>query len=116
MFQLLQNLIENGLKYNDADFPTIDISCSQENDFLVLKITDNGIGIASEYHEMIFKPFNKLHHQGKYEGTGIGLAICDDIVKNHNGRIELISDQQTGSTFIIYLKELCNKFSIVPDM
>jgi light-regulated signal transduction histidine kinase (bacteriophytochrome) len=63
------------------------------------KITDNGIGIAPEYHNSIFSMFKRLHRQNEYEGNGIGLAVCKKIVQRHNGQIGIESEQGKGSTF-----------------
>lgn len=104
MVQLFQNLIENGLKYNHADEPKVTISVFEENDCIVFKVEDNGIGINPEYHQTIFEIFKRLHNQSEYQGSGVGLAICKKIVSNHNGHIELISVENVGSIFMVNLK------------
>lgn len=104
MVQLFQNLIENGLKYNNSSEPKVTISVFEENEYLVLKVEDNGIGINSEYHKTIFEIFKRLHNQSEYQGSGVGLAICNKIVSNHGGYIELISVENVGSIFMVNLK------------
>jgi signal transduction histidine kinase len=104
MVQLFQNLIENGLKYNNSVEPKVTISVFEENEYLVLKVEDNGIGINPEYHKIIFEIFKRLHNQSEYQGSGVGLAICKKIVSNHEGHIELISVGNVGSIFMVYLK------------
>jgi signal transduction histidine kinase len=68
-----------------------------------LTIVDNGIGFDEKYSERIFRVFERLHGQGKYEGTGIGLAICRKIVNRHNGEITVTSKPGKGSTFTVTL-------------
>ncbi|MFK7773381.1 MAG: ATP-binding protein [Saprospiraceae bacterium] len=104
MVQLFQNLIENGLKYNNSTEPKVTISVFEENEYLVFKVEDNGIGINPEYHKTIFEIFKRLHNQSEYKGSGVGLAICNKIVSNHGGYIELISVENVGSIFMVNLK------------
>ena len=104
MVQLFQNLIENGLKYNNSTEPKVTISIFEENEYLVFKVEDNGIGINPEYHKTIFEIFKRLHNQSEYQGSGVGLAICNKIVSNHGGYIELISVENVGSIFMVNLK------------
>jgi signal transduction histidine kinase len=98
--QLLQNLIGNGIKYCEADTPTVHISASPEaSGFWCISIRDNGIGIDKEFHQQIFEPFKRLHDRGRYEGTGLGLATCKKIVDRHGGRIWCESHPNEGATF-----------------
>lgn len=104
MVQLFQNLIENGLKYHNSTEPKVTISVFEENDYLVLKVEDNGIRINPEYHKTIFEIFKRLHNQSEYKGSGVGLAICNEIVSNHGDYLELISVENVGSIFMVNLK------------
>lgn len=99
--QLLQNLIGNALKYSkDNESPRVHISASSQDSQWRLAVEDNGIGIAPEYLDHIFGIFKRLHAKGgKYSGTGIGLAICQKIVKSNGGRIWVESELGRGSTF-----------------
>ncbi len=101
MRQLLQNLIANGIKYRREGIqPRIVIKAEQIADGKVrVEIQDNGIGIAKEYQRDVFKMFKRLHSRQKYEGTGIGLAVCKKIVERHNGQIGVESEAGAGSTF-----------------
>lgn len=102
LFLILKNIIENGIKYNEAEKPKIEISFSENTADYVIRIKDNGIGIEPEYHEHIFKMFKRLHTREKYKGSGLGLAICQKIIDKMNGRIEVESELNQGATFIIY--------------
>jgi light-regulated signal transduction histidine kinase (bacteriophytochrome) len=97
--QLLQNLIANAIKFHGDEPPNIHISAEESKGELIIAISDKGIGIDSEHQEQIFRIFKRLHTREKYEGTGIGLAICKRIVERHNGRIWVESESGKGSTF-----------------
>jgi PAS domain S-box-containing protein len=98
MIQLMQNLIENGIKFS-KDIPRITISAVQKGEYEVFSVADEGIGIEPQYFERIFKIFQKLHRSDEYGGTGIGLAICKRIAERHGGRIWVSSNPGEGSTF-----------------
>jgi two-component system sensor kinase FixL len=110
--QLFQNLISNSIKFSQADTPpliTITSTIFEEMNFkgssetlTQLQFADNGIGFDQKYIEKIFTVFQKLHGQ-KYEGSGIGLAICKKIVARHLGTIEAKSTINKGTTFIVTL-------------
>jgi PAS domain S-box-containing protein len=97
--QLLQNLVANGIKYCDAPIPKIHIGYKFENEEHRFSVSDNGIGIAPEYHERVFGLFKRLHSKADYPGTGIGLAICKRVVEQWGGAIWLQSEEGEGSTF-----------------
>ncbi|MGE5490142.1 MAG: sensor histidine kinase, partial [Actinomycetota bacterium] len=97
--QLFQNLIDNGIKYQDGKPPRIHISACRELGEWVVSVEDNGIGIAAKHHQRIFDIFHRLHSQQAYPGTGIGLAVCRRIVHRHGGRIWVESEPGRGSTF-----------------
>jgi len=99
LMELWQNLISNGLKYCDRKKPIIKISGREEKENWLFEIKDNGIGIEKEYYDKIFQIFQRLHPKGEYEGTGVGLAICQKIVDFHGGRIWVESEYGKGSTF-----------------
>jgi light-regulated signal transduction histidine kinase (bacteriophytochrome) len=99
---LLQNLIENAIKYRSSKPLKISISSRQTEDQLLFSITDNGIGIDPAFHEKIFLPFKRLHGR-KIPGTGVGLAICKRVVDRYRGRIWVDSREDRGATFYISL-------------
>jgi len=114
LYQLFYNLIFNSLKFAKAGIPP-DIRITSENissagngtnvieDNVLIKINDNGIGFSDADAKRIFKPFSRLNSKDKYEGTGLGLALCKKIVERHGGTIEARGVEGMGSTFLIIL-------------
>jgi two-component system NtrC family sensor kinase len=100
LVQLFHNLIGNGIKYQSAGVPTVHISAATSDEATwQFSVSDNGIGIESQYFERIFRMFQRLHKPTEFTGTGIGLAICKKIIERHNGRISVESQLGRGSTF-----------------
>jgi PAS domain S-box-containing protein len=98
LVQLLQNLIGNAIKYRSAEPPEIHVSAQRGPEEWLFSVKDNGIGIEPEYSQQVFGIFKRLHGQA-YEGTGIGLAICQRIVERYGGRIWVESKPGAGSVF-----------------
>lgn len=110
MRQLMQNLIANALKFHPPGVPPVVRVSAEPAEFdargfqmVRVLVEDRGIGIEPQYLERIFKPFERLHGRGAYEGTGMGLAICKRIADRHGGSIAVRSESGTGSTFIVEL-------------
>jgi PAS domain S-box-containing protein len=102
--QLFENLISNSLKYTaEGVAPKIQIGAVTEGDMVILSFKDNGIGFETAFLHKIFNLFQRLHSRDKYEGTGIGLALCKKIVEIHNGSITAESEPGKGADFIIRL-------------
>jgi signal transduction histidine kinase len=96
--QVFQNLIGNAIKFSD-DRPEVRVSAGFDDGFWCFSVTDNGIGMDPNEASEIFEPFHRLHGDGHYPGTGIGLAVCERIVEHHGGRIWAESAPGRGSTF-----------------
>lgn len=103
LFLILKNLIENGIKYNQSHIPIIDIRYDKSEQFHLIKVTDNGIGIDHTHRDQIFEMFHRLHDRTEYEGTGLGLAIVKKILTKMGGKIEVESKPTEGSTFTVSL-------------
>ncbi len=113
--QLFQNLISNALKFRGEQPPRVHISAAPQADGQIDKethdsaskaqtpwqfcISDNGIGIEPDYRKKIFEIFQRLHSRRIYAGTGIGLAICRNIVQRHGGRIWVEESAEKGAAF-----------------
>lgn len=103
--RLFQNLLGNALKYHqDGMIPTVQVGARQQGGEWRFSFTDNGIGIASDQIGRLFKVFQRLHSNDRFEGSGVGLALCRKIVQRHDGRIWVESNGlHTGSTFVFTL-------------
>ncbi len=98
MVQLFQNLLSNAIKFR-KEKPRITVSAVQKGNEWFFSVEDNGIGMAPEFMEHIFKVFQREHTSAEYPGTGVGLAICKKIVERHGGGIWVESQVGIGSTF-----------------
>lgn len=101
LLQLFQNLIGNALKYRSPARPCVHVSVERQGEMWKICVRDNGIGIDPAYSQQVFGLFKRLHGGSSgYEGTGIGLAICQKIVERYGGRIWVESEGAgRGSTF-----------------
>src|SRR5262249_55373267 len=117
MRQLLQNLIGNALKYHRKGVAPVvkvqgrllrngDGACLEHTPtekVCEITVEDNGIGFEEKYLDRIFAPFQRLHGRSEYEGTGMGLAVCQKIAGRHGGTITARSTPGQGSTFVVTL-------------
>jgi len=115
--QLFTNFIGNSLKYARVGVaPVIKFECEKiiakdqlelnsdsRKEYYKISITDNGMGFEQQYAEKIFIPFQRLHTDLEFPGTGIGLAICKKIVENHHGYIFAYGNPNAGAAFTIFL-------------
>lgn len=100
---IIYNLLHNAIKYRDRNNASvIEITTSKTKDFVVLSVEDNGLGIAEEHQEKVFKKSSRINK--KIEGTGMGLYIIKKMIESHGGKIELESTLGKGSKFIAFFK------------
>lgn len=97
--QVFQNLISNAIKFRNGRPPRIEISAQPREALWEFTIKDNGIGIEARHGSRIFQMFQRLHERGKYDGSGIGLAIVKKIVERHGGTIWFDSTSGEGTNF-----------------
>ena len=110
IYQLFYNLINNSLKFARAGVPpvieVVAVLLQGEGSteaMAEITLTDNGIGFDQEHTEKIFDTFARLHAKDKYEGTGLGLALCRKIVDRHQGSIRASGEKNKGAVFVIRL-------------
>jgi PAS domain S-box-containing protein len=105
MRQLLQNLLANALKFHPKDTPPeVTVTSSPlGNGMVAITVSDNGVGFDEKYLDRIFRPFQRLHSRADFEGSGMGLAICQKIVQRHGGEITARSQPGSGSSFTVSL-------------
>ena len=97
--QVFQNLLSNAIEYSGDEPPRIHIDAERERETWVVSVRDEGIGIPPDAQEDIFDVFERLHSRQEYEGTGIGLALCQRIVERHGGELWVASTPGEGTTF-----------------
>lgn len=95
------NLIDNAIKFSSTGKqpPKVEISFKEYPSYYEFYVKDNGIGVAEEYHDEIFKLFKRAHTDERFEGTGAGLSIVKAIIEGHGGRVWVQSQPGFGSTF-----------------
>ncbi|MFI5235178.1 MAG: ATP-binding protein [Gemmatimonadales bacterium] len=104
LVQVFANLLGNGIKFVPANrIPEVHIKAIQQNGDVRIWVEDNGIGIAPQYHEKIFRVFERLNSSEEYTGTGIGLAIVRKGIERMGGTVGLESEPGQGSRFWIEL-------------
>ena len=105
LMQLLRNLVDNAIKYVQPGVaPLIRIAAERRGAEVQVSVADNGIGIPPEHRERVFQIFQRLHTPEEYPGTGVGLAICEKVLRHHGGRIWVEAAPEGGSVFHFTLK------------
>jgi light-regulated signal transduction histidine kinase (bacteriophytochrome) len=97
--RVFQNLVGNAVKFTREGRPRVRIEAERDGGLWRFSVRDNGIGMNPENTQRIFEPFQRLHGEEEYSGTGIGLAVCERIIDQHGGRIWVSSTPGEGSVF-----------------
>ena len=100
-----ENLFSNALKYT-LEEGTVEISLVENENDVVIEVRDNGIGIKEMTLNEYFDRFYRADNSRTISGTGLGLSIVQQVVKLHKGTIQVISDENKGTTFIVTLPKL----------
>jgi signal transduction histidine kinase len=103
MYRCLYNLVENSIKYNLCG-GKVEIQCESCQKKYCIRILDNGIGIPSDELDLIFKPYYQCSKN--QDGIGLGLALVQSIVSMHQGEIQVKSEMNQGSQFILSFPQL----------
>ncbi len=104
---IVNNLLSNAFKYTESG-QSITVTLKEENNWLVLQVSDTGIGIPINKQGKIFERFYQI--ESEHVGSGIGLSLVQRLVELHHGRIELDSEEDKGSTFSVYLPQDINTY------
>lgn len=100
---LVHNLLSNALKFVHPErTPRVNVYAQPKDGGWVVSVEDNGIGIDPEHHGRIFEVFHRLHPRHRYEGTGVGLALCRRILESHGGQIDVMSAPDEGAVFSLH--------------
>lgn len=113
--QLVQNLVDNALKFHGATPPRLHVGIESLGDGIRLDFRDEGIGLDTKDADRIFVLFQRLHTEAEIPGSGIGLAVCRRIVQRHGGRIWVDSAPGRGATFHVLLPSRPARAESLPE-
>ena len=101
LIRVFRNLLDNALKYGGDQLSQIQIGCDVSNDYHILSVSDDGVGIPREDSEKVFQLFHRQDRGKSIEGSGLGLAIVKEIAEQHGGKVWVESGREKGTTFYL---------------
>ncbi|GAC1313592.1 MAG: hypothetical protein NVSMB16_10340 [Acidimicrobiales bacterium] len=114
--QVIANLIGNAVKFGrEGQRPVVVVDAVRAGDGWMVRVADNGIGIDPRYRERIFRLFQRLHGQGEFAGTGVGLAVCRRVVELRGGRIWAEDSPGGGTRFCFTIPDVMIPDAMIPD-
>ncbi|MBZ4670393.1 MAG: response regulator receiver sensor signal transduction histidine kinase [Oscillospiraceae bacterium] len=105
----VKNILSNAFKFTrKRKNAVIAVNFYEKEDYLAVLVKDNGAGFDMRYHEKLFKVFQRLHDAEDFEGSGIGLALVDRIMKRHGGKVSISGEVDKGAEICLYFKKYKN--------
>jgi len=105
--QVVINLLTNAIKYSSKkELIEIKIGQTKKNGYTTYYVSDNGAGFNMKYYDKLFGVFQRLHREIEFEGNGVGLALCKQIIDRHDGKIWAESELNEGATFYFTLNTI----------
>jgi PAS domain S-box-containing protein len=105
--QVVANLLSNAIKYSSQkENPVIEVTMLEEKGYVIYMVKDNGAGFKMEYVNKLFGVFQRLHTQDEFQGTGVGLAIIERIIRKHGGKVWAEGKVGHGATFYFSLPDI----------
>ncbi|UUX97880.1 ATP-binding protein [Aquabacterium sp. J223] len=111
---MLENLVDNAVKFSPVGPAVVELSASRHVDHVLLEVADRGVGFHPDHAHRLFRPFQRLHSERDFRGTGVGLATVARIAQLHGGAVEGHNREGGGAVFQVRLP-LCQESAPPPE-